>query len=313
MTRFIVTICTAKRPQMLSVALASLTKLTIPKDGTLSIAVIENDLTSQSLGIVEEVRKSSPVPIVYDLEKDIGIPQVRNRSIAVAIEQNADWIAMIDDDERVEPDWLLLLYNACIQFDADVATGPVRQVTEGPPPHWWKSVADSRKVTGEFRRDAYTNNVLFHSRLVTQDKLGLRFDPRFTFGADDIDFFRRAYEKGARIVSVAEAYVTETVPASRLVLSRYLARNYMIASSNSYFGAVHDGWARALRKRLPAIVRRATLGSAMTILGACIWPVVRRPGEKMMFKGASSLAKASGSLSGLFGSKSDYYRKIDGV
>lgn len=313
MTHFTVTICTAKRPNMFSVALQSLVKLSVPEGGTLSIAVIENDQTSQSLGVVEEIRKSSPIPVIYYLEPDIGIPQARNRSIEAAIAENADWIAMIDDDEYAEPDWLLQLYNACVRFNADVATGPVRQICDGTPPHWWKPVADSRNVTGELRRDAYTNNVLFHSRLVAADGFALRFDLRFTFGADDIDFFRRAYEKGARIVSVAEAKVVETVPASRLVLGRYLKRNYMVAGSNSYFGVMHDGRAKTVRRRLPGIVRRLFIGSALVVSGACIWPVVRLAGEKAMFKGASSLAKASGSLSGMFGRTSDYYRNIDGA
>ncbi len=313
MTHFTVTICTAKRPKMLSVALQGLVKLSVPEDGTLSVAVIENDRTSQSLGVVEEIRKSSPVPVLYYLETDVGIPQARNRSIEAAIAEKADWIAMIDDDEYAEPDWLLKLYKACLQFNADVATGPVKQVSDGAPPHWWKPVADSRNVTGELRRDAYTNNVLFNSRLVTQDGFGLRFDIRFMFGADDIDFFRRAYEKGARIVSVAEAPVVETVPASRLVLGRYLKRNYMVAGSNSFFGVMHDGRAKAARKRLPGIARRLVVGSVLVVSGACIWPVVRVAGEKAMFKGASSLAKASGSLSGLFGKTSDYYRNIDGA
>ena len=312
MTKFIVTLCTAKRPKMLSATLEGLVKLLIPEGGTLSIAVIENDSTSRSLSVVEEIRKSSPIPVTYYLEPNIGIPQARNRSIEAAIAENADWIAMIDDDEYADPDWLLQLYSGCIRFDADVATGPVWQVSEVTPPHWWKPVANSRKVTGELRRDAYTNNVLFHSRLVAREGLGLRFDSRFTFGADDIDFFRRAYEKGVRIVCVAEAKVVETVPASRLVLSRYLKRNNMVAASNSFCGVMHDGRAKTLRRRLPGIIRRMLVGSALIILGACVWPVARVAGEKTMFKGASSIAKASGSLSGLFEKRSDYYQNIDG-
>jgi succinoglycan biosynthesis protein ExoM len=312
MAHFVVTICTTKRPKMLSVALNGLTNLAIPEGGSLSIAVIENDVIPQSLGVVEEIRRSSPIPVTYHLEPSEGIPSARNRSIEVAIAQNADWIAMIDDDEFANADWLIQLYSACIRFEADVATGPILQVSEGPPPHWWKPVADSRKVTGEFRRDAYTNNVLFHSRLITQNGLALRFDHRFTFGADDIDFFRRAYDKGVRIVTVTEAKVIETVPASRLSLRRYLKRNYMIASSNSYFNMIHDGKASAAWRKLPAIVRRSLVGSLLVMAGACMWPIIRHAGERTMFKGASSIAKASGSLAGLYAKRSDYYRNIDG-
>src|SRR5262249_23872041 len=159
----------------------------------------------------------------------------------------------------------------------------VVQVSEGTPPHWWKPVADSRNVTGEMRRDAYTNNVLFNSRLVAPEGLGLRFDLRFTFGADDIDFFKRAHAKGARIVSVAEAKVVETVPASRLLLGRFLKRNYMIANSNAYVGVINEGRGNAVRKRLSGIVRRLFVGTLLIISGGCIWPIMRVTGEKAMF------------------------------
>jgi succinoglycan biosynthesis protein ExoM len=313
MPHFIVTICTARRPQMLLVALKSLVKLSVPEGGTLSVAVIENDLTAQSLSVIEEIRKFSLVPVSYYLESKMGIPEARNRSIEAALSERADWVAMIDDDEYVEPDWLLLLYNGCLRYKADVATGPVRQISDGIPPHWWKPVADSRNKTGELRRDAYTNNVLFHSRLIALGGLGLKFDLRFTSGADDIDFFRRAHERGARIVSVAEAIAVETVPASRLVLGRYLKRNFMVAGSNSFFGVLHDGRAKAIRRRLPGIVRRMAVGSTLVVSGACVWPIARVAGEKAIFRGASSLAKASGSLSGLFGRSSNYYHNIDGA
>jgi succinoglycan biosynthesis protein ExoM len=298
---------------MLSVALGALAQLSVPEGCTLSIAVIENDAQSRVQDIVDEVRRKSPIPITYDLEPNIGIPSARNRSIEVAIAQSADWIAMIDDDERAPRDWLVQLYDACVRFKAEVATGPVIQISDGVAPHWWKPVADSRKVTGELRRDAYTNNVLFHSRLVGETGLALRFDSRFRSGADDIDFFRRAYDKGVRIVAVAEAKVIETVPASRLSWNRYLNRNFMVASSNSYFGVVHDGRVKAVRRRLPGTVRRTLVGVVLVVSGACVWLVFKVAGEKVLFKGVSSLAKASGSLYGLFGAYSNYYRKIDGA
>ena len=313
MARFTVTVCTSKRPQMLSRALESLSRLSIPNDSSLTIVVVENDHEQRSLSVVDQFRSSHAIPISYYLEPKIGIPHARNRAIEAAIAGNCDWIAMLDDDEYAEPDWLLQLFNGCTRFDADVATGPVTQVTDSEPPHWWKPISRSRRVTGEFRRDAYTNNVLLNSRIVARDGLGLRFDDRLTFGAEDVDFFRRAHAKGARIVFVAEAMVIETVPTSRLTLRRILERTYMVAAAAVFLDIMRDGYPKTLAKRLPHGVRRFFVGILLMLAGACLWPLRRFTGEKTMLKGMISVTKAWGNLSGFFGRTSTYYRQVDGA
>jgi succinoglycan biosynthesis protein ExoM len=309
---FTIALCTAKRPNLLAIALQSLATLSIPADGTVSIIVVENDSEARSLEIIEEARRATPTAIKYYLETRIGIPYARNRCLAAAMADNADWVAMIDDDERAEPNWLIDLYNACLTYHADVATGPLRQEFEIAPPHWWHQTAEPTKLTGSMKRDAYTNNVLFHRRLIAPDGMNLNFDERFMAGAEDIDFFRRAHAKGARIVFVAEASLVEIVPASRLTLNRALKRVYMVAASNAFWGVTREGRAKSLIRRLPAVVRRILVGIALLIGGACMWLGARRMGEKIMFKGGSSITKAWGALSGLAGTRSDYYRTIDG-
>jgi len=313
MPKFIITICTAKRPKMLSAALGSLTKLSIPVGATFCILVIENDSHARSADVVDTFRKASPFLVAHAVEPKIGIPFARNRALEEALALGADWIAMIDDDELVEANWLVALYNACLAFNAEVATGPVKQITDGAPPPWWKPVADSRDVTGELRRDAYTNNVLFSSRLAAKDGLNLKFDVRFMYGAEDLDFFRRAYDKGVRIVSVADAAVIEVVPAARLILKRYLERNSMIAASNSFFRVVHQGRIKAFQSRIPGIIRRLLTGLLLIVIGTIIWLFARTLGERLVVKGASGLAKAIGSFSGLVGRASNYYTRVDGA
>lgn len=312
MPRFTVAICTAKRPAMLAAALESIVNLAVPDHGTLSVVVVENDLKPSSHDVIEGIRATTSVPIKHVLEPRIGIPYARNRSLEAALAENADWIAMLDDDETAPPNWLTLLFDACTSFNADVATGSVRQVPDITPPHWWKPLSGLGKPTGFLRRDAYTNNVMFHSKLIAASGFGLRFDNHLTFGADDVDFFRRAHAKGARIVTVAEAVVVEKVPASRLSLSRVLKRTYMVAAANAHLGVLREGRLNAITTRLPAILRRSLIGVLLLIAGTLTWPAKRLAGEKFMFKGGSSLTKAWGSLCGLAGGSSRYYQNVDG-
>jgi succinoglycan biosynthesis protein ExoM len=312
MPHFTIAICTAKRPAMLARALESIVNLAVPDHGTLSVVVVENDVKPSSEDVIEGIRATTSVPITHVLEPRIGIPYARNRSLEAALAENADWIAMLDDDETAPPNWLTLLFDACTAFNADVATGSVRQVPDIAPPHWWKPLSDLGKPTGFLRRDAYTNNVMFHSKLITASGFGLRFDDHLTFGADDVDFFRRAHAKGARIVTVAEAVVIEKVPASRLSLDRVLKRTYMVAAANAHLGVLRDGRLNAITTRLPSIVRRSLIGVLLLIAGALTWPAKKLAGEKFMFKGGSSLTKAWGSLCGLAGGTSRYYQSVDG-
>ena len=182
MMQFTVAICTAKRPTMLLATLQSVVKLIVPQNGALSIVVVENDLLPLSRDVIEGIRATTSVPIKHVLEPRIGIPYARNRSLEAALAENADWIAMLDDDETAPPNWLTLLFDACTSFNADVATGSVRQVPDIAPPHWWKPLSGLGKPTGFLRRDAYTNNVMFHSKLIAASGFGLRFDDRLTFG-----------------------------------------------------------------------------------------------------------------------------------
>ena len=58
------------------------------------------------------------MPVRYLVESRRGISLARNRRLD-AVPADADFIAMIDDDERPEPDWLeeLLLAQAATAAD----------------------------------------------------------------------------------------------------------------------------------------------------------------------------------------------------
>lgn len=310
MIHFVVAICTAKRPKMLAAALKSLINLSVPQNGKLTILIVENDDHATSSDVVEELRPTSPFPIIFFVEPKIGIPFARNRTLEEAVAIDADWIALVDDDEIVPQHWLVTLHAGCLRYSADVATGPVEQVVESPP-NWWRPISDSRKVTGVMRADAYTNNVLFAAQIAGRRGLNLRFDTRFTSGGEDVDFFRRASARGARIVTVAEAKVIEIVPATRLVLRRHLQRNYMIAQSTSLARVNHQGRLKTVIDRLPGVLRRLLVSPLLIVTGFFVWPIVHDAGEKIAVRGLSSLVKALGTLSGLFGIRSNYYNRID--
>jgi len=84
MLHFTVAICTAKRPTMLAAALQRISNLAVPHGGTLSVVIVENDLELRSRDIVDQIQKTTPVPLKYFHEPRIDIPHARNRSLVEA-------------------------------------------------------------------------------------------------------------------------------------------------------------------------------------------------------------------------------------
>jgi succinoglycan biosynthesis protein ExoM len=298
---------------MLMSSLESVVALSMPSGKTLSIIVVENDLEPRSRGVVEKIRQTTAIPLRYVLEPRRGIPFARNCALNAALADGADWIAMLDDDERAEPNWLVQLHAACLKFDAEIATGPVRQIFEVTPPHWWKQPSLSRRRTGSLMNTAYTNNVLIRSRIIAANGLNLRFDEQLTFGAEDSDFFQKAHAKGARIAWVAEACLIEKVPSSRLTMRRIIDREHMVAVSTTFANVIRYGRARTSIRYLPNILRRLVAGTLYLVAGLIAWPVSRATGERVMFKGAVRITKAWGGFRGLLGKTSNYYQVIDGA
>ena len=82
-----------------------------------------------------------------------GIAQVRNALVAAALAEPATrFVAMLDDDEWPEQNWLTQLLRTQKETGADVVRGAVLRVFEAPPPVWaarWEGIAsiDSAMTT----------------------------------------------------------------------------------------------------------------------------------------------------------------------
>lgn len=311
--KLVIAVCTAQRPKMLMSCLESLERLVRPAGTELSVVVVENETKPHFTGnTAEEVHEKLSVPVHFSAEKRKGIPFARNSALEAALEQEPDWIALIDDDERAEPDWIEKLLSACTAFDAEVANGPVRRIYEKPAPHWWKSQLLKQRPTGTEITEAPTNNILMSARIVANSGLGLRFDERLTFGSEDIDFFRRTHAAGVKMIWVDDAFVEEDIPASRVTTGRLLSRMHMAATSGAFNIVLREGRLKAALHFIPKSFRRMFLGSLATLVGFILKPFAKKRGEKLYYYGLIRLMKGSGNLRGLLGRAHNYYDVIDG-
>ena len=223
-----VCICTFRRLPFLRRLLAALATQETGNQFTYSVVVADNDARQSAATVIGECAAAAPhMRAIYCVEPRQNIALTRNKALEHA---KGDFIAFIDDDEWPTNRWLLRLYTACREFDADGALGPVKPHFDEQPPQW--------VIAGKFYdRPSYptgfvidwtkgrTGNVLLRKRVF--DGAEPPFRPEFLVGEDQ-DFFRRMIEKGFRFVWCHEAMAYETVPSvrwnRRFMLKRALLR-----------------------------------------------------------------------------------------
>jgi succinoglycan biosynthesis protein ExoM len=222
-----VCVCSYRRPDLLKQLLAALAVQRTDGLFTFSCAVVDNDASASARTAVESLQPTFPVPIRYAVEPERNIALARNRALSLV---SGKLFAFIDDDELPREDWLVQLWRTLHQYHADAVLGPVRPYFESQPPSW---VVRSRicerpsNVTGITLhwRQTRTGNVLLRTAVVVEH--GVRFDPAYATGGEDVDFFRRAARAGKTFVWCEEAPVYELVPEARLRRRYFLKRAFL--------------------------------------------------------------------------------------
>jgi glycosyltransferase involved in cell wall biosynthesis len=132
MDRISVAICTRNRARLLQGTLESLCRARPLRRLGWEVVVVLNDCSDRSPDVVEGF--TGRLPIVGVVEAQAGLSRARNKAIDQA---TGDVIVWIDDDVRVEPDWLSSYEDAFLRWpDASLFGGPIVPEFEGTPPAW---------------------------------------------------------------------------------------------------------------------------------------------------------------------------------
>jgi succinoglycan biosynthesis protein ExoM len=296
-----VCVCAYRRPDELRRLLDSLLDQ-VPSTPAFEVVVVDNDAAMTSAAVAGEFANAR-LPVRYFVEPEQNIALARNRTLA---EATADLIATVDDDEIVEPDWLLELHQALLIHEADAVFGPVRSRFVEPPPQWiidggffdYPPIPTGQPMPLDSTR---TSNVLLRRSAlpdtgdVFDSKLGLT-------GGSDTDLFRRMQERGARLIAVESAIVHETVPAERARLKWLATRWFRYGTQKS--GVLENG--RGSFSHAIESVRTATRGFFTNF--SCAVRLARSD------KGGSALQLVhacywGGVILGLFGFRYEEYRR----
>jgi glycosyltransferase involved in cell wall biosynthesis len=224
----VVCICTYRRQAGVARLLHEIEKQETAGAFTLSVVVVDNDSAQSAKGTVESFAAASTLQVDYHCQPEQNISLARNTAIRNA---TGEYVALIDDDEWPESDWLLQMHQAIRQYQADGALGPVKPCFESPPPGWvvrgrfFEKPRRGQHKTGSILRwtETRTSNVLLKTDVfVSATDL---FDPRFgRGGGEDVDFFGRMIAKGRVFVWCQEAPVFELISPDRCTRNDMLRR-----------------------------------------------------------------------------------------
>lgn len=305
--RVAVCVATYRRPAMLRDLLESLAALRFRGPAPdLRIVVVDNDAEGGARPVVDAARPALRVPVRYEVEPRRNIAHARNRSVAAALEDGAGWLAFVDDDETVRPDWLDVLLGVQARYGAEVVCGAVRaHLAEGAAPWIGRTgLLGSRPLpTGAPLTVGYTSNALIAARLLRGPA---PFDPAFGLtGGSDSHLFMRLHRQGARMVWAEEAVVEERMPASRVSAAWLLRRAFRVGNCALWCE-------RALGPQLGRPATRALRASARLALGVAQLAPGALRGRAGLVRALHNVSYGTGALAALLGYRYEEYRTVHG-
>ncbi|OXE37653.1 MAG: hypothetical protein CGW95_00285 [Phenylobacterium zucineum] len=297
-----IVIATYNRPQQLAQTLMSCLGQSNRLGQVIEIVVVDNHPSQNGGPVVEQMDANSPFPIRYIADPVRNMSALRNRGFT---EARGRWVAIIDDDEIADHDWLDELIGTAQARDADIAVGPcLASFSTGCPPAYdptgayFKrdlglkdgSIIDLSHADGKPRYGLGSGNSAFNMARCFPN---LEAPMRLEFGdggGEDSELFLRLHRSGRRIVWAAKAFVTETVPAHRTKIDYRLKRARREAQD--YVRLYVDVTPK------PALVRTILLAKGMiqVMAGFMIALLTIEFGSELRLRGRLMMAHGMGKL-----------------
>ncbi len=261
--RIDICICTFRRPH-LAKTLDSLREVNLPNRSVVRVLVADNDTEPSARPIIEKTELPFEITFIHAPARNISI--ARNACLEAS---EADLVAWIDDDEVVDADWLLNLYEALHAKGYGAVFGPAIAIyPPDAPKHMSKGDFHSNRPVlrhGEVRT-GHTCNALVDMRPAATR--ALRFDiAKGRTGGEDTDYFHRLWQTGVRLGICETAQVFEEVAPSRLTPGWLMRRSF---NAGHVFGELSRREARlwALPKLLVLAMMKAAYCLILALVSA---------------------------------------------
>jgi glycosyltransferase involved in cell wall biosynthesis len=241
-------------------------------DFDVEVFVADNDPDScEALKVCNELASSFRWPIGCGIVREPGISAARNAILEHARVRGVDFIAMVDDDEVVAPDWLVEIVSAQRRFGADVVGGPMYYRFDEHTPVSVERCGvfvTPERPEGILPIIQATPNVLVDCRRLNECGWP-QFDPRFGLsGGEDREFFVRLRNCGFRFAWAPNAKTFEPVPKSRTRATWILRRSFSNGNSDMRIRRCHGDTGGALLSfaKAAAVLASAPLGAVLLLV-----------------------------------------------
>jgi len=125
-------ICTYNRHDFLKKCLESVLEQTKKSTTELEIIIVDNNSNDKTDILIKSFKKKYE-NIIYLLEKKQGLSYARNLGVHMS---KGDYLAFIDDDAVINPNWLNTLLYSIQNIKAEVFGGPIYPYFENKLPCW---------------------------------------------------------------------------------------------------------------------------------------------------------------------------------
>lgn len=228
-----VVICTYNRAELLKGCLDSLAAQTADPS-TFEVLVIDNNSNDGTYQVVEGYKRLSNLRLLR--EEKQGLSHARNRGIQ---EAKGDYIAYLDDDVLVPPEWLKILTNLILinQPSLDGLGGPLFPFYTTAKPSWYEdeyAVQMGTRKEPVFLKPGQSfigANMIWNKNTLESIK---GFRPEFgyvgnlqTLG-EETDAYNRIWDlnPNARFLFSPELHIEHWVPPEKMTLSFRLNRYF---------------------------------------------------------------------------------------
>jgi succinoglycan biosynthesis protein ExoM len=295
---------TFRRPDGLRKLLEHVARLAYP--GSIKVIVVDNDGDDRAgAAVVAQAAPAFPFPLSCTIETRRGQTYAYNRAFSNACRATPapDYIAVLDDDEYPDPNWLTELMRVARQYQVDIVGGPVFPVFDMPD-HWLAQsgfYAPVRHATGRVPMIYGAGNMAIR-RSVLEQYLDEPFLHAFAFtGGSDYEFFWRCRNDGRSFAWADAATVFETTPPSRTTVSYLLRRKFRNGTEAT----------RLERKFLHTVagaLRRWYTGFGLLGLGIVSLPLAALRGRRAIMASLIRAARGAGRLAAEFDLLYEEYR-----
>lgn len=244
---------------MLRTAIQSVGQLVLPEGFSFTLLVIDNYPSEDVRRVIQEETQTLNFPVEYVPEETRGLVYARNRVLIEAERLNIDYLAMFDDDDYLDSQWLVTMVDCMYKYDATVVFGRMEF-------KWPKSMTLEDEIrfvydnpfgnikTGDLRARCGTGNTLFDFSFIQKHQL--RFHPMFNLtGGEDSHFTESMTLLGARIIRCNEAIIYSDVVQERATEEFIWSRRYNVGYVTFIKDKLLFGKARTVRKALWLIIK----------------------------------------------------------